>query len=289
MRIAFATYAGLKDLTESDQAAADELGRRGVEVTAVPWSAAGDWHDFDAVVIRATWDYHTRTEQFLNWLRYLQHQQVPLWNPAPLASWNLYKGYLRELEKAGVLVVPTVWVNETRQPGSLERLVKERGWDDVAVKPAISASGYRTWRTHGGITPADETRFRAMAGTGEVMVQPLIETLVSEGEWSFVFLGGEFSHAVLKQAEPGDFRVQHQFGGTATRVDAPADWVKQARVALGLVQGPWLYARVDGCMLDGTFVLVELEMLEPDLFLNLDPQAPARFADAFLKLHKTDG
>jgi glutathione synthase/RimK-type ligase-like ATP-grasp enzyme len=254
-------------------------------VTPVAWSAESDWRQFDAVVIRATWDYHTRTDQFLDWLRTLQHHGVQVWNPAPLAAWNLYKGYLRELERAGIVVVPTAWVNE-RPPPSLERLVKERGWGDVVVKPAISASAYRTWQTEGGVTPEDETRFRAMVMTGEVMVQPRLETLVAEGEWSFVFLGGVFSHAVLKRPAPGDFRVQSQLGGTVARGDVPAKWVGQAHSVLGVVQGPWLYARVDGCMLDGQFVLMELEMLEPDLFLNLDPQAPARFADALLRLIK---
>ena len=164
--------------------------------------------------------------------------------------------------------------------------MKERGWGDVVVKPAISASAYRTWQTEGGVTPEDETRFRAMVMTGEVMVQPRLETLVAEGEWSFVFLGGEFSHAVLKRPAPGDFRVQTNLGGTVSRAEAPPKWVDQARAALAVVQGPWLYARVDGCMLDGQFVLMELEMLEPDLFLNLEPGAPARFADALMRLIK---
>jgi glutathione synthase/RimK-type ligase-like ATP-grasp enzyme len=284
VRIAFATYPKLEGLTPSDQLAADQLSRRKAKVTPVVWSAAADWREFDAVVIRATWDYYTRSEEFLNWLRSLQHQGVQLWNPAPLAAWNMYKGYLRDLEKAGVVVVPTEWVTETRQPASLDRLVKERGWSDVVVKPAISASAQRTWRTNGGVTEEDEARYRDLAASGEVMVQPLIETLVAEGEWSFVFLGGEFSHAVLKRPAPGDFRVQPRLGGTVAGADAPEEWVKQARSALGMVQGPWLYARVDGCMIEGQFVLVELEMLEPDLFLNFDPHAPARFADALVRL-----
>jgi hypothetical protein len=99
-----------------------------------------------------------------------------------------------------------------------------------------------------------------------------------------VYLGGEFSHAVVKRAAPGEFRVQGNYGGSVTRVEAPADLVKQARTILDAVPGPWLYARVDGCIVEGRFVLVELEMLEPDLFLNFDPEAPARFAGSLQRL-----
>jgi glutathione synthase/RimK-type ligase-like ATP-grasp enzyme len=282
MRIAFATHAGLEGLTPSDRLGADELARRGATVTPVPWSAPVEWRRFDAVVIRATWDYYLRAGDFLGWLRTLEQQRVPLWNPAALASWNMHKGYLRDLERAGVPVVPTAWVSQGSRDGSLDQLMRARGWSDVVVKPAVSANANRTWRTHGPVTPGDEDRFREMIAAGEVMVQPVMESLVRDGEWSFVFLGGEFSHAVLKRPAAGDFRVQSIFGGTVSRVDAPEEWVEQARTVLAAVPGPWLYARVDGCLVDGTFILLELELLEPDLLLNLDAQAPTRFAEALL-------
>jgi glutathione synthase/RimK-type ligase-like ATP-grasp enzyme len=288
VRIAFATHVGLEGLTPSDRVATDELHRRGAEVVPFPWSASADWRRFGAVVIRATWDYYKRPAEFLAWLRGLERERVPLWNPAPLAAWNMHKGYLRDLERAGVPVVPTAWVSQPDGYGSLEQLVRSRGWSDVVVKPVISANANHTWRTHGPPSGMDEERFRALAAEGEVMVQPLVESLAREGEWSFVFLGGEFSHAVLKRPASGDFRVQNIFGGTVTRADARSEWVEQAGSVLDAVRGPWLYARVDGCILDGRFVLMELEMLEPDLFLNLDPLAPARFADALLRTSRND-
>ena len=283
VRIAFATHAGLEGLTPSDALAAGELHRRGSSVVPIPWSFPADWLHFDAVVIRATWDYHTRPDEFLAWLRTLEEQRVPLWNSAPLARWNLHKGYLRDLERAGVAIVPTAWISASLQPGSLEQLVRSRGWTDVVVKPAVSASARATWRIAGTVSERDEHQFHALAAVVDVMVQPFIPSLVDEGEWSFVFLGGEFSHAVLKRAAPGDFRVQSNYGGTVARGTPPGEWVRQARAALDPVPGPWLYARVDGCIVEGRFVLVELELLEPDLFLNLEPDAPARFAEALLE------
>jgi hypothetical protein len=282
MHFGFATYAGLDGLTPSDQLAADELERRGARVTPIPWTAEGNWHHFDAVVIRATWDYHTRPAEFRSWLETLQTERVPLWNPAPVALWNLNKAYLRDLEHAGVSVVPTAWVAHSADHHSLRRLIGERGWDDVVVKPAISATAYRTWRTRGEVSEEDELRFRDLVRVGDVMVQPLMQSIVAEGEYSFVFLGGEFSHAVLKRAAAGDFRVQTNFGGTVMRAEPRPVWVSQANAVLDAVTGPWLYARVDGCIVDDCFVLVELELLEPDLFLNLDPRAPSRFADVIL-------
>jgi glutathione synthase/RimK-type ligase-like ATP-grasp enzyme len=286
MRIAFATHAGLDGLTPSDRLAADELGRRGSKVTAVPWTDAGDWRRFDAVVLRATWDYYQRPGDFLAWLRGLESQRVRLWNPAPLAAWNLHKGYLRELERAGVSIVPTEWVAEASPIPSLAKLADRRGWADVVVKPAVSANANGTWRTHGGVTEENEQQFRTLVAVGEVMVQPVVESLVREGEWSLVFLGGKFSHAVLKRPATGDFRVQSIHGGTVARAEARPEWIAQARSILDAVPGPWLYARVDGCIVDDRFVLVELEMLEPDLFFNLCPEAATRFVDSFELMSK---
>jgi hypothetical protein len=284
MQIAFVTHAGLEGLTPSDRLAADELERRGAMVTPVPWTAASDWRQFDTVVIRATWDYYKRPAQFLTWLRSLEEQRVSLWNPARLAAWNMHKGYLRDLQRAGVSTVPTEWVSRQSRAPSLARLAASRGWSAVVVKPAVSANAHQTWRTPGPITEDDERQFRTLAASAEVMVQPVIESLIREGEWSLVFLGGEFSHAALKRPAAGDFRVQSIHGGTVTRADARAEWVEQGRSILKAVPDAWLYARVDGCIVDGRFVLVELEMLEPDLFFNLAPEAAARFAAALVSL-----
>ncbi len=278
--IAFATHTGLDGLTRSDRIAADELERRGSAVLPVPWNASRDWTRFDAVVIRATWDYYKCPADFLAWLQRLERERVSLWNPARLAAWNMRKSYLRDLECAGVAVVPTAWISQSGAAESLAKLVRARDWKDVVVKPAVSANADRTWRTQGTISDQHEREFAALVAAGDVMVQPLIESLVRDGEWSFMFLGGEFSHAVLKRPASGDFRVQSIHGGTVSRANPTAEWVSQARAVLEPVTGPWLYARVDGCIVNGRFVLMELEMLEPDLFFNLAPEAAVRFADS---------
>jgi glutathione synthase/RimK-type ligase-like ATP-grasp enzyme len=121
-----------------------------------------------------------------------------------------------------------------------------------------------------------------MLEQGDALVQAFAPEIERSGEWSFVFFGGAFSHAVLKRPAPGDFRVQTELGGSAVPLDPPPALLDQAATVMGKVQGRWLYARVDGIERDGRLVVLELEMIEPFLFLGQDPQAPARFADAIL-------
>jgi glutathione synthase/RimK-type ligase-like ATP-grasp enzyme len=155
-------------------------------------------------------------------------------------------------------------------------------WSDAVVKPTISAYAYETWRVQaGGLTTADEARFRLLgARPGGAMVQRFVTELARDGEWSLMFLAGAFSHAVLKQPGTGDFRVQEAHGGTAERRTPPPRIVATARSILDSVPGRLLYARVDGVEVDGRFVLGELELLEPSLFLGTDSGAPERFAAA---------
>jgi glutathione synthase/RimK-type ligase-like ATP-grasp enzyme len=160
-------------------------------------------------------------------------------------------------------------------------VLSDAGWLDAVVKPAISASAYETWRvTALNVAPGEEARFRQLVATGDVMVQPFLPELARHGEWSVMFIGGEFSHAVLKRPRDGDFRVQHEHGGSAELRTLPAHILATARTILTRAPGRCLYARVDGVEIGGTFVLVELELLEPSMFLGAEPGVAERFADA---------
>ncbi|HMK72845.1 MAG TPA: hypothetical protein VK454_05880, partial [Myxococcaceae bacterium] len=166
----------------------------------------------------------------------------------------------------------------------LAAVLERRRWRWAVVKPAISASGEDTWRTDVDSVVADEERFRALAARGAVLVQPFVEQVVTGGEWSLVYFRGGFSHAILKRPRAGEFRVQSQHGGRSEPGRPPPALLSQAERVLAEVRHPWLYARVDGCVVDGAFLLMELEMLEPALELWADGAAPRRFADAMLAL-----
>jgi hypothetical protein len=242
MLIALATWSRLPELAEDDRLLLDHLPAR-----AVVWDDRSvDWNAFDAIVIRSTWDYHTRIDEFRAWIDRLDSGGAKLWNPPALLRWNTHKRYLIELAARGVNVVPTLLTSR------------------VMIKPAVSATAYRTSM----LDPFDS----------EMLVQPFIDEVLTAGEWSLIFFRGAFSHAVIKRAGNGDFRVQNEFGGTWERAQPDPSLIAQAHAVLQTIDDPWLYARVDGVARDGRLLLMELEMTEPSLFL--DGESAARFADA---------
>ena len=282
--ILLATCAAWPALPPDELLLIAALRERGIEARPATWDdPAVRWEDADAVVVRATWDYHHRHAEFMAWIHDLERRGVPLWNPPSLLRWNSEKTYLRDLAAGGVRVVDTHW-SDAGEMLSLGDIVAGRAWRAAVVKPAISATAHETFRIGAVPSPDEEARFTALRAKGTVLVQPLVEEIVTAGEWSICCFGGAFSHAILKRPLVGDFRVQSEFGGSAERLDPPAGLVAEARMVLARVRGPWLYARVDGCMVDGHFVLLELEMLEPSFFLDLAPGAADRFADAIVRL-----
>ncbi|MEP6618682.1 MAG: hypothetical protein ABJE47_05190 [bacterium] len=288
MCIAFVTSATIRDFTADDRLAATALSSRGVEVRPIVWSDGGiDWMGFDAIIVRSTWDYHTRSAEFREWIDRLDAMGAPLWNPASVLRWNMEKSYLRALADAGVAVVPTEWLPRHASI-ELRPLLDERGWTDVVIKPTISATAFRTWRVSAADASSAHDHLAELLAAGDAMVQPFIKEIQTNGEWSLVYLGGSFSHGVRKRPRGKDFRVQSEYGGTATG-DLPGDsLLRAARRVLDAAPHPWLYARVDGVETAEGFVLLELEMLEPSLFLSTSEGAPARFADAVIRVSLKD-
>lgn len=288
-RVALATSAELAALTPDDRLARAALEESGIVVDAAVWSdPAVRWCDYDLVVVRSCWDYFHRLDEFLAWVERLESLGVPLHNPPALLRWNLDKRYLRQLAGPGVQLPETIWVEEPAAP-ELAALLAEAGWAEAVVKPAVSAGGFETWRATAAGAAAAQARFAALAARGPVMVQRFLPGIVGEGEWSLLFFRGRFSHALVKRAARGEFRVQASHGGTAHPAEAPAWLVGRgeqvlaaAAAAVGLAEPP-LYARVDGVLgtaPDGApaLVLMELEALEPDLFFRIAPAAAERFA-----------
>lgn len=283
--IALVTYDARPDVSDDDRLLADALSARGLAVHAVPWSdPAADWSRYDAVVVRSCWDYFLRAREFHDWLDRLEAERAPVHNDVRILRWNADKSYLTDLAAHGVPVIPTHWLDHGR-PSSLAELRRATGWSELVVKPTVSGGGHRTWRAKPAEEPDDDVRLAAMLDDGAVMVQPLIEEIERDGEWSLVFFGGRYSHAVLKRPRTGDFRVQHEHGGTfdsAQPTDAVIAAAVRAIAAVPVGAEPPLYARVDGCVVGGELLLMELEVLEPELFLRCAPDAAGRLADALL-------
>lgn len=288
-RIALVTHAAHPELQPDDETLADALRRRGAIATARVWDEPTvDWPAFDAVVIRSTWDYFLKPDRFREWLDARESDGTRMFNPISVLRWNMDKRYLRDLEGRGVPIVPTHWV-ESGERAELSAILRERGWDEVVVKPAISGAAYETWRTRRDVAPSDDARLHALAATGVVMVQPFLPEIERDGEWSLLFFAGNYSHSARKRPRAGDFRVQEQFGGAYTAEAAPAAAVRAAQRVLaatlelsGLTRRALPYARVDRCVVDGAFLLMELEIIEPSLFFAQSRAAAERCADAII-------
>lgn len=282
MNIAFVTSADYRDLTEDDRLAAVALEARGKRVSAVVWNdPLAAWDSFDSIIIRSTWDYFHHPAQFREWLNGLAAAGAPVWNPPALLRWNMEKTYLRDLEAAGVPIVPTVWVRRGSSP-DLTPLLESRGWQEAVVKPVISASANRTHRIALANAKRVDPGVAEALALGDMMVQPFVPEIQTTGEWSLSFIDGEFSHAVRKTPKAGDFRVQAHLGGDAVTARPGAHVIDAARRVLAAVSGPWLYARVDGVEGAGGFLLLELEMLEPSLYFSHSESSIGRFADAII-------
>lgn len=277
------TYHELPNLADDDRLLIPALTRHGLDATPAVWNdPAVDWTGFAAAVVRSTWDYYHDLPTFLRWISRLEECGVPLYNPPGVLRWNADKRYLMELESAGIPVVPTRWV-ERDDRASLLEILDDCRWEEAVVKPAVSASAWETWKTSRSAAKSDEARFRRLVSRGTVMVQPFVAEVARDGEWSLLYLGGEFSHAVVKRARSGDFRVQPRHGGSVTLEQPAGEIQSQAETVLrAALTDPArsLYARVDGCVSNGRFLLMELELLEPSLFLGLAPGAPERLARA---------
>ena len=279
---ALATSEKVPDLTDDDRLLVDALAASGVRSEPAIWNHdALNWEKYSAVVIRSTWDYHLRLDEFLAWLDRLESLDLKVFNSPALVRWNAEKGYLRDLADRGVAIVPTRWV-ERGERTSLADILRETEWREVVVKPSVSASAHQTWRMSADDAGAREEEFASMVENGRVLVQPFLEAIQTEGEWSLLFYGGEYSHSVLKRPRQDDFRVQSTHGGTADVMEPSSDIVAQAHGVLEAAGQVSHYARVDGCVVDGRFVLMELELIEPDLFLRAHPAAPKRLAAALL-------
>lgn len=275
-KMAFVTYAGRPTISDNDMLVATILRAQGMEVSGAAWDdPAVDWAGFTAVILRACWNYHHNPPAFRAWLDRLEAVGVPVWNSLAVARWNMDKRYLRQMAEWGAAVLPTVWVEPTEE-ANLATILQAQGWGTAVVKPCISAGADGIWRVDGATAVAEQTRFAATVAQGPVMVQAL-QPQIADGEYSFIFLGGEFSHTVLKRPSSGDIFVQGHRGGSDALIPTPADYLAQASAILDIAVRhspangtPFLYARVDGLPINGQFHLMELEVLEPYLFLEAE-------------------
>ena len=257
------------------------LAGAGAEVEAVPWTEAGDLAGFDLILPLVAWGYHLEYERWLAFLERAEADRLPLVNPAPLLRWNGDKAYLAELGDRGVPTVPTLAV-EACCDADLDEARRRFRSDWLVIKPPISASATGTHR----IGPNDDLPIESRGNP--MIIQPLIEEIARTGEFSLMLFDGEFSHAVVKRPKSGDFRVQPHLGGVTLPSAPPPSGIELAKQALGAAPAAATYARVDMVPDDeGTLRIMELELIEPALFLDHAPDGGAAFTRSILGAVRT--
>jgi glutathione synthase/RimK-type ligase-like ATP-grasp enzyme len=281
-RIALATYDRAPSLAPDDRLLIPAFAALGIDAEPAVWSSPDVvWEMYDGVVVRSCWDYHLRYAQFRVWLERLDAGRVAVWNPIALLEWNSHKRYLIDLSRRGVAIVPTRLV--AGGADAVTSAVAEAGWPRFVLKPAVSASGFETHAMTAKPDAAAMNTIARVAGLGDVLVQPFMEEVPSHGEYSLIYIGGAFSHAAIKRAGGAEFRVQTEHGGSVTPVDAEAWLIESGAKALAALPEVPLYARVDGVVRGGELLLMELELIEPNLFLELKPDSAGAFAWAVSK------
>lgn len=272
------------NILEEDGLLQAALAARGLASRRVSWSRAeAPWPAFAAAVLRTPWDYFERIGEFLAWLDRVE-RQTRLLNPAALVRWNVDKHYLRDLEARGVHTVPTVFV-ERGDDLTLAALLRERELPEAVIKPAISGAARHTYRVRHDNVEVHEPVWAERLRHEAMLLQPLQRSILEHGEVTVVVIDGHATHALRKRPKPGDFRVQDDHGGTVHPHEATAEELALAEQAMAACDPRPVYGRVDMVTGDdGRLAVMELEVVEPELWLRREPAAAERLADAIARL-----
>ncbi len=270
--IGLATSAELPSLDPDSQLLEHALQAQGLRVQPLVWTDPQiDWAQMRACLIRSTWDYYRDIEAYLAWISRTA-EQTTLWNPAPLMRWNADKRYLFDLAEKGIPIVPSKLLNAGEQV-SWTALLDQLNWPKAVFKPSISASGYRTYLLSPAQQPLDEPMLNAILAEQDVLLQPYLTTITTQGERSLIFAGGEYSHSVIKHPAQADFKVQEHFGGHTQGHTPTTEELDLSHRILDALETRPVYGRVD-LVFDNeqNLCLSELELIEPSMYWSHAPQ-----------------
>ncbi len=258
------------------------LRELGWSVESIPWRRADvDWNHFEAVYICTPWDYPEDANLFLSILEQIDRSGAQLVNALETVRWNIAKTYLRDLQSGGVDIVPSFWFEDFNEQ-NIDELCDQLGCEQIIVKPVVSTNASNTYLLSRGTSTSVHEELREVFEDRPLIVQRYISSITSDGELSLFYIGGEYSHAIRKVPKSGDFRVQEEHGAQLSLLDPPEPFKAAARKTLNLVRPSPLYARCDFVRdVDGVIMVMELELIEPSLYLRMQPGSAARFASAF--------
>lgn len=268
-----------KNVITEDALIANALGKLGLKVLRLAWSDPDfDWSTTKAVLFRTTWDYFDDFSTFSNWLNKVS-KVTKLINSEAIIRWNIDKHYLLDLQKNGIHIAETLFI-ESGTNKTLQELLAQTNWNETVLKPCISGSARHTYKLNTNNIAEHEAVFKDLIANEAMMLQPFQHRIVSEGEVSMMVFNGQFTHAVLKKAKTGDFRVQDDFGGSVHNYSPTEAEIQFAIDAVNACDELPLYARVDIFNdNDGKIAIAELELIEPELWFRNHPQSAMVLAE----------
>ena len=257
---------------------------QGLKVDITYWdNPTYEWQETKSVLFRTIWDYFERFNEFWEWLEQVK-TKTRLINSYELIKWNIDKHYLKDISSWGIETVPTYFADKGCKM-KLHEIAKRNQWKDLVIKPAISASAFKTYKILANEIQANEKLFNSLVQERNMLVQPYFETITQLGEASLMVFDGKFTHAILKKAQPGDFRVQDDFGGTVHNYIPTKAEINFAEKVFETCKTKPVYGRVDIVWdNDKNFYLSELEIIEPELWIRNYPKCAERIAEAVDKI-----
>ena len=289
MNIALVTYQDQgayhqTSVENEDDLLINFLNSRGLSVEKTIWNNQEvNWEKYDLVILKSPWDYFNLIEDFYEWLNLLKSKNVKVLNPADTLKWNADKHYLIDIEQAGLSVTPSIFLAKGTK-ANLQQYFKHFKVDTLICKPVVSGGSKNTFKITLNNLDEFEQKIDLLLSHEEFIIQPFLSEIETRGEWSFIFFGGNFSHALLKKVKANDFRVQTQFGGTIHLHTPLPSLLNSAQEYIDRFAKNCLYARVDGAIVNDKFILMELELIEPFLFLETNPHSLENYYRALSKM-----
>jgi glutathione synthase/RimK-type ligase-like ATP-grasp enzyme len=283
MKVALLTCQKLPNLLETDQLLIPELAKHNIDAKAVIWDDATiNWKDFDLLVFRNTWDYYEKQIEFDAWLNQIEKLGIRTLNSISIINQNKHKFYLRELQKQGFKILPTVFIDKTENL-NLSEIIPNH-WQKAVIKPAYSAGSYQTSVFEISEIEKINQEYATIASQKELLLQQFMPEIQTLGETSFIFFNKKYSHAVNKKPIEGEFRIQSQFGGIYTLANPNSALIAQAQNLVNTFSEDLLYARVDGICIENELHLMEIECIEPDLYFNLSEGSLEKFVNSIAEM-----
>lgn len=285
MKIAYVCYTTQEkyvtpDLEDEENVLLHFLLQKGIDLHKVIWNdPAVNWPAYDKILLKSPWDYHEDITAFHLWLDRLEAAGLTLINPYAVVKWNTDKHYLQDITAAGLQVIPSAIIKKGAS-FSLRSYFEHFNTTQLIVKPCISAGAKNTFTIPLSAAADYEATLAPLVKEEAYIVQPYIKEIATEGEWSFIFLDGKYSHSVVKRPKAGDFRVQQYHGGTVHVETPDATLIESAKAYVEQFAKGCLYARVDGVIIENKLSLMELELIEPYLFLGSHPDGYENYYNA---------